>query len=198
MKMTLKKIASRRIAILGAIMSLGMIAGLNTVRTGAASTDQATIVQLVHDSQLAEQTLCLAPTGFVTLTTVRQVPASVVAASRARVASVEANLYTGDQGSGMTALLQRNCTAALTGGRSLQVAGGVGPVQCASVAVTGDQAAASCQMIKWLRSSVVSGSGKLVTVQPSALTIVNDAFVRTSSGWRITSEQIAPAPGQGP
>lgn len=80
----------------------------------------------------------------------------------------------------------------------MEVAGGVGPVSCSEVSVTGTTAHATCQLQEWLRSLVVSGNGGVTPVQPSGPDIVNDNFFQTPNGWRISSEERGPVPGTGP
>ncbi len=181
-----------------ALAAGGATLGLDTSHGAVSASDYQTIVQLVHDSQLAEQTACL-PAGLNPQASVITVAsAATVATVQARIASVEPNYYTGDYETGLTGLLQRNCRAALTGGQSMDLAGGVGPISCSDVSVSGTTAHATCQLQEWLRGLVDYGNGGVRTVQPSGPDIVNDNFVQTPSGWRISSEERYPVPGTGP
>ncbi|MGH2442737.1 MAG: hypothetical protein ACRDFX_06200 [Chloroflexota bacterium] len=194
-----RKLANGRSALVGLALAFsgGSFAVVSQIVPSGTASDRAAIEQLVHGSQLAEQTLCLAPSSIAAAGRPVVLGAGVVSEVSANAARVERNYYTGDQLSGLTALIQQNCTAALKGGQSIEVAGGVGPVTCSVITISGNAAQATCELVKWLRS-LIRGPRGVATVRPSGLTIVHDTLARTPGGWRITGEQLAPAPGASP
>ncbi len=105
----------------------GGIAMVTTIvlagHTSAAPSDQQAIQQVVHDSQVAEQKLCVLPSGFARV--IQHLPPQAVRAITDHVASDLAQYYTGQLLGEQTTLLQHNCAAAVTGGQSVEIGGGL-------------------------------------------------------------------------
>jgi hypothetical protein len=161
----------------------------------ATNTDPQQLQELVRQSQLAEQTLCLPAIQYRDQPQV--VPAAELERVRQHVADVEGSLYTGAQLAAQLEVLQRNCVASMSGGESIEVAGGLDSFSCSSITVSGDTATATCQEVKWIQGLVKTPQG----IQPNRAVgpdTVVDEFVRTPDGWRISGEKIIVPPGTGP
>lgn len=198
--MYLRVLASIRTK-LGLVLASGTIAmgaavGIHGHQQAASTTDQQAITQLVHDSQLAEQQLCLPPGLY--RTRLQVVPPGVVQQVQDNVQRTETKYYTGALLTRMVSLLQTNCAGSMTGGESIQIDGGVDSITCSSITAVGDTGTASCQVVEWLKSFVHNGNGNTDVVDPKGPVNVDDTVVRTPEGWRITAESASYPPGTGP
>lgn len=162
--------------------------------TSAAPSDQQAIQHIVRDSQVAEQKLCVLPPGFARV--IQRLPPQAVRAITDHVASDLAQYYTGQLLGEQTTLLQRNCAAAVTGGQSVEIGGGVESMTFTKIDIQGVTASASGQETKWLEDLIQASTGVDI-VRPRAVDNFQDKLVKTPSGWRITDEQLSMPLGQG-
>jgi hypothetical protein len=176
------------------VAATGTLLGRTYVGTGSGS-DAQLISQVVYGSQVAEQTLCVPPVAYRRALT--PVGDGVVASVKANIHSVAPDYFTGSRLGQVESTLDSNCGSSLQGGVARATGGGVDSFSCPQVEIRGETANATCSAVEWSTSLVQGPSGVRLASPRSGLTLT-DNLVKTANGWRITSEQIAFAPGQGP
>lgn len=171
---------------------------LHGASAAAAGTDEAALKQLVYNSQLAEQRLCLPPPSYRTQKRAQIVSPPEVQQVQAEIQRALPQFYTGEFLGSLAAVLHRNCAESMTGGQSIEIDGGVDSTTCSQITVNQAKATASCQVVKWLKSIVAQGESGWSIVDPRGPVNVVDTFARTAEGWRITDEELSSPPGTGP
>lgn len=172
---------------IGTLLMLSV--GWHSLTARGATPDMVAMEQMIRDSQVAEQTLDIAPIPAQTSQLSAQIPAASIALWKGQIANRLGQLYTGVRLQQMTKVMTLHANEQ-QGNSSIEVGGGVDSLTFEGESVTGTSATARFRVVKYLTWDNYEGRAGWVASTIRGVAHFADALVKTPQGWRIASEDI--------
>jgi hypothetical protein len=170
---------------------VAVVAGLAVGMRGSAraeNQDLLAVRQAFTASQVAEQTLDIAPVSGAAVRTAN-LPAAAVSDWHSRINSRLERLYTGARLAEMEQVINGHADVQVRS-TSREIAGGVDSVVFRAMVIKGDSATVVARVSKWLEWANVNAQGAITTQVVRSVVNFRDTLVKTRGGWLITGEEF--------